>query len=174
MSLLAVENGITPATQSSPIGKRTTFVYCLQVHLPKRKSLQLAHSLTRISLDRHPEPEMYKPHGHKGRSLRVLFVKRVRRLQGKGLDSTNRVFISDRAHVVFDLHQMVDGIEETALAKSIGAAGIGPTHSTKAANASILVVELFDQGIFERRLRKLARLYKAKYGELLQFDVEEI
>ncbi len=28
-------------------------------------------------------------------------------------DVRSRIFISDRAHIVFDLHQLVDGLEET-------------------------------------------------------------
>ena len=34
-----------------------------------------------------------------------------------GLDCTNRVFISDRAHLVFDFHQIVDGLKEVELGK---------------------------------------------------------
>lgn len=33
----------------------------------------------------------------------------------KGLDCTGRLFISDRAHLVFDFHQIVDGLKEVEL-----------------------------------------------------------
>ena len=36
-------------------------------------------------------------------------------LKQKGLDTTGRIFISDRAHVVFDLHQLIDRLEEEEL-----------------------------------------------------------
>ncbi len=104
------------------------------------------------------------------------FFKELAAFKEKGLDGTSRVFISDRAHVVFDLHQMVDGIEETALAeKSVGTTrkGIGPTYSTKAARTGVRVAELFDWDLFESKLRTLARSYKAQYGDLLQYDVEK-
>ena len=32
-----------------------------------------------------------------------------------GLDVKDRVFISDRAHLVFDFHQIVDGLKEIEL-----------------------------------------------------------
>jgi len=32
-----------------------------------------------------------------------------------GLDCSNRLFISDRAHLVFDFHQIVDGLKEVEL-----------------------------------------------------------
>ena len=40
------------------------------------------------------------------------FFKELQDLEKKGLNTDGRIFISDRAHVVFDLHQMVDGLEE--------------------------------------------------------------
>lgn len=36
----------------------------------------------------------------------------------KGLDCTGRLFISDRAHLVFDFHQIVDGLKEVELGGS--------------------------------------------------------
>ena len=35
-----------------------------------------------------------------------------------GLDCTNRLFISDRAQLVFDFHQIVDGLKEVELGGS--------------------------------------------------------
>lgn len=35
-----------------------------------------------------------------------------------GLNCTNRLFISDRAHLVFDFHQIVDGLKEVELGGS--------------------------------------------------------
>lgn len=46
------------------------------------------------------------------------FFKELDDLKVKGLTvGDDRLFISDRAQVVFDLHQLVDGIEEVALEK---------------------------------------------------------
>jgi adenylosuccinate synthase len=46
------------------------------------------------------------------------FFKELAALEEHGLNTTNRIFLSDRAHVVFDLHQLVDGLEEVELANS--------------------------------------------------------
>jgi adenylosuccinate synthase len=35
-----------------------------------------------------------------------------------GLDFSNRIFVSDRAHLVFDFHQIVDGLKEVELGRS--------------------------------------------------------
>jgi adenylosuccinate synthase len=98
------------------------------------------------------------------------FFAELKAIQDKGLDSTDRIFISDRAHLVFDLHQLVDGLEEVELgAKNIGTTrkGIGPTYSTKASRSGIRVHELFDWPVFERKLRLLADGYKKRFGALL-------
>lgn len=86
-----------------------------------------------------------------------------------------RIFLSDRAHIVFDLHQLVDGLEEVELGgKSIGTTrkGIGPTYSTKATRSGIRICEIFNAELFNARLRELARGYKKRYGDLLNYDVE--
>lgn len=43
------------------------------------------------------------------------FFKELEALDAKGLNTEGRIFISDRAHVVFDVHQQVDGLEEVEL-----------------------------------------------------------
>jgi adenylosuccinate synthase len=45
------------------------------------------------------------------------FFKELATLKEKGLSYEDRVFISDRAHVDFDLFQAVDGLEEVELGK---------------------------------------------------------
>ena len=91
-------------------------------------------------------------------------------------DVRSRIFISDRAHIVFDLHQLVDGLEEVELGgKSIGTTkkGIGPAYSTKASRSGIRICEVFNEELFNQRLRELAAGFKKRYGDLLKYDVEE-
>lgn len=91
-------------------------------------------------------------------------------------DVRSRIFISDRAHIVFDLHQLVDGLEEVELGgKSIGTTrkGIGPAYSTKAARSGVRICEVFNEQLFNQRLRELAAGFKKRYGDLLKYDVEE-
>lgn len=105
------------------------------------------------------------------------FFKELEALETKGLkDAQERIFISDRAHIVFDLHQLVDGLEEVELGeKSIGTTrkGIGPTYSTKMSRSGVRICEIFNKELFDARLRELARGFKKRYGDLLQYDVEK-
>jgi adenylosuccinate synthase len=105
------------------------------------------------------------------------FFSELASLQKKGLDTEGRIFISDRAHVVFDLHQLVDGLEEVELGKgNIGTTrkGIGPCYSTKASRSGVRMAEIFDAPLMERKLRTLADGYRRRFGALLDgYDVEE-
>ena len=103
------------------------------------------------------------------------FFKELDTLQSKGLSTDGRIKISSRAHVVFRLHQVLDGLEEKALGKGlIGTTkrGIGPTYSTKAARKGIRVGEIFDKPDMDARLRTLAASAKRLHGDLGGYDVE--
>ncbi|RYC64557.1 hypothetical protein CHU98_g1650 [Xylaria longipes] len=70
----------------------------------------------------------------------------------------------------------VDGLEEIELGeRKIGTTGrgIGPSYSTKAARSGIRVHEIFDEESFERKLRKLADGCRKRFGDLLEYDVED-
>ncbi|KAI5291722.1 hypothetical protein KEM54_001254 [Ascosphaera aggregata] len=105
------------------------------------------------------------------------FFRELDALEAKGLaDVRERIFISDRAHVCFDMHSVVDGLEEAALAgRKVGTTGkgIGPCYSDKAARRGVRVGELFEEGLLERKLRAMASGYKRRYGDLMQYDVDE-
>ena len=45
------------------------------------------------------------------------FFKELDALQSQGLDCNNRLFVSSRAQLVFDFHQIVDGIKEAELGR---------------------------------------------------------
>ncbi|XP_017142120.1 adenylosuccinate synthetase [Drosophila miranda] len=66
--------------------------------------------------------------------------------EAKGLQHLeHRLIISDRAHLVFDFHQHVDGMQEAEKGgKSLGTTkkGIGPAYSSKATRNGIRVGEL--------------------------------
>ncbi|KAF8474890.1 Adenylosuccinate synthetase [Kalaharituber pfeilii] len=104
------------------------------------------------------------------------FFNELENVEKKGLNTNDRIFISDRAHIVFDLHQLVDGLEEVELgAQNIGTTrkGIGPSYSTKAARSGIRMYELFNWPEFEKRLRAMYHGYKRRFGDLLQHDVDK-
>jgi adenylosuccinate synthase len=102
------------------------------------------------------------------------FFEELEALQAKGLDTQDRIFLSDRCHLVFDIHQICDGLKEQELGgKSIGTTkkGIGPAYSSKASRSGIRVHHLFDWEEFERRFRGLVVSRHKRYGEF-EYDVE--
>lgn len=110
------------------------------------------------------------------------FFKELETIENHGIDTKGRIFISDRAHIVFDLHQLVDGLEEVELGKTfIGTTkkGIGPTYSTKATRSGIRFTDLYDKdesyvhANLEDKLRRLATGFQKRYGDLLRYDVDE-
>lgn len=104
------------------------------------------------------------------------FFKELEDLKQKGLDTEGRIYISDRCHVIFDLHQLVDGLEEQELGKgAIGTTkkGIGPGYSTKSARSGVRISEVFDKDTLDRKLRTLAHGFQKRYGQLLEYDVEQ-
>ncbi|ORY67658.1 Adenylosuccinate synthetase [Pseudomassariella vexata] len=105
------------------------------------------------------------------------FFKELKELEDKGLAGVrDRIFVSDRVQIDFDLHAAVDGLEEVELGEGkIGTTGrgIGPAYSTKAARTGIRMSEVFNEELFETKLRRLAEGYKKRFGDLLKYDVEE-
>ncbi|KAG2234525.1 Adenylosuccinate synthetase [Thamnidium elegans] len=102
------------------------------------------------------------------------FFEEKSKLEAKGLDCEGRLLVSDRAHLVFDLHQKADGLKEIELGRgSIGTTGkgIGPTYSTKADRSGIRVHHLYDFPEFTARFKSLVENYHKRFGNF-EYDVE--
>lgn len=103
------------------------------------------------------------------------FFEELANLEAKGLDGRDRLFVSSRAHLVFDFHQRTDKLKEAELSqlkKSIGTTGkgIGPTYSTKASRLGIRVHHLVSEepgawDEFQVRFRRLVESRFKRYGE---------
>uniref|UniRef100_A0A7N6C390 Adenylosuccinate synthetase n=1 Tax=Anabas testudineus TaxID=64144 RepID=A0A7N6C390_ANATE len=99
--------------------------------------------------------------------------------KGKSLkDWEKRLIISDRAHIVFDFHQAVDGVQEQQrqeqAGKNLGTTkkGIGPVYSAKAARSGLRICDLLaDFTHFSERYKVLAQQYKAMYPTL-EIDID--
>merc|ERR1719510_1703312 len=79
-----------------------------------------------------------------------------------------RVFISTRAHILFDSHQIIDGILEAEQgSNSIGTTkrGIGPCYSAKAIRNGLRFGDLLHFEEFERRLRELIAWSQKRFGD---------
>ncbi|KZF26542.1 Adenylosuccinate synthetase [Xylona heveae TC161] len=104
------------------------------------------------------------------------FLKELKELKEKGCDTDGRIFISDRAHVLLTLHKRLDGLEEAELGSAkVGTTGngIGPAYSSKAARNGIRVNKIFDKPGFDDLLRRMAAGQKKRWGDLLDYDVEQ-
>ena len=102
------------------------------------------------------------------------FFDELEALEAQGLNSANRLFISDRAHLVFDFHQIVDGLKEIELGgSSIGTTkkGIGPAYSAKASRSGLRVHHLFDHDTFAQKFRKIVEGRFKRYG-YFEYDTE--
>ncbi|GFN97684.1 adenylosuccinate synthetase [Plakobranchus ocellatus] len=81
-----------------------------------------------------------------------------------------RLIISDRAHLVFDMHQQVDGMQESGRGqKSIGTTkkGIGPTYSSKATRNGLRVSDLVgDFNKFSEKFQHLVEHYTHMFPDL--------
>lgn len=104
------------------------------------------------------------------------FFKEMDELKSKGVTIDNRLLVSDRAHLLFDLHMEVDGLREAELAgsgKAIGTTkrGIGPAYSSKATRNGLRVCDLKHPTTFAEKLRKLANDGKKRFDNM-EYDVE--
>jgi len=103
------------------------------------------------------------------------FLNELDSLATHGIEYKGRVFLSDRAHLVFDFHQDVDGKTEDRLGRhKIGTTkkGIGPAYSSKIQRNGIRVGDLHNFEYFERRFRELADHNMRSYPGLV-IDIDE-
>ncbi|XP_052769474.1 adenylosuccinate synthetase-like [Mya arenaria] len=101
----------------------------------------------------------------------------IKQAEETGLSNwQTRLLISNRAHIVLDLHQKVDGLQESGRGKnSIGTTkkGIGPAYSSKATRNGLRMGDLMgDFEAFSHRFQNLVDYYKKHYDGL-EIDVQK-
>ncbi|KAH3756077.1 adenylosuccinate synthetase [Pelomyxa schiedti] len=94
-----------------------------------------------------------------------------------GCNLTGRLVLSNRAHIVFDFHMDVDGLQEGARAEGskIGTTrkGIGPTYADKAARTGIRLGDLLSFETFTAKFHTLASGYMIRFPTLrIDIDAE--
>ena len=94
-------------------------------------------------------------------------------LDAQGIKYDGRIKLSDRAHIVFDFHQEVDGLlEEEAKKgetdKSIGTTkkGIGPAYASKISRMGVRVGDLRFPETLEGKLTNLISYYKRLFPSI--------
>jgi adenylosuccinate synthase len=87
----------------------------------------------------------------------AALIEEIELLKSQGISCTDRLKISDKAHVIFPYHQKIDELREAKRKKGrIGTTkkGIGPCYSDKVARVGIRIADLYDEEYFRERLEK--------------------
>ena len=103
------------------------------------------------------------------------FFSELEGLEKHGIKAEDRLLVSDRAHVLFELHRLLDGLEEAELGKELVGTtkkGIGPCYQTKHGRSGLRIGDIFNKETMDRKLRIMADSSKKRFGDLLKYDVE--
>jgi adenylosuccinate synthase len=105
----------------------------------------------------------------------AALVAELENLKKSGIEVRGRLFLSDRAHVIFPYHREMDKAAESARgAAAIGTTsrGIGPAYEDKMARRGIRVCDLFDAEGFQEKLERVIAeknaISRATYGHPLE------
>ena len=107
-----------------------------------------------------------------------FLVEEIELVKKNGINNP-KLFISDRAHVVFPYHKELDQMWEDQKIEKIGTTkkGIGPAYSEKANRTSIRIADMLDKDIFEKQLKWnveiVNKIFKA-FNYNYQADFKEI
>lgn len=95
-------------------------------------------------------------------------IEEIENLKKNGISVKKRLFISDRTHILFDYHKIIDGLqEEKKGTKKVGTTlrGIGPCYSDKINRIGIRIGELKKFSQFEARILENISFHKKLYGD---------
>jgi adenylosuccinate synthase len=105
----------------------------------------------------------------------AALVAEVENLRKSGIEVRGRLFLSNRAHLIFPYHREMDKASEAALgAAKIGTTsrGIGPAYEDKMARRGIRVCDLLDADRFREKLERVIKekdaISRATYGHPLE------
>lgn len=100
-----------------------------------------------------------------------VFLEEIATLKKFGVPSLEeRVYLSDRCHLILEYHKALDAAREGVPTQKIGTTkrGIGPTYEDRVARRGIRVADLFDKNFFlekfEANLKEKNFLLKELYG----------
>ncbi len=87
-------------------------------------------------------------------------VSEIKGLEQKGFSVKNRLFLSERAHLILPYHRIYDRLREDKKGFiKIGTTGrgIGPSYSDKALRSGLRLVDLYDESVLKDRLERSLR-----------------
>ncbi len=111
-----------------------------------------------------------------------VLLEEIDMLNSQGVEISDNLKISSKAHLVFPYHKLQDKLSERQLGKkSIGTTcrGIGPCYSDKATRSNgIRIGELYDKDYFAEKLKRIIErkniIFKALYNEEHSLNFDEI
>jgi adenylosuccinate synthase len=105
----------------------------------------------------------------------AALVAELENLRKSGIEVRGRLFLSNRAHLIFPFHREMDKASEAALgAAKIGTTsrGIGPAYEDKMARRGIRVCDLLDADRFREKLERVVAeknaISRATFGHPLE------
>ena len=107
----------------------------------------------------------------------AALVAEMDSLAKAGIDATGRLFLSNRAHVIFPYHRQMEKAAEAARgASKIGTTsrGIGPSYEDKMSRRGLRVCDLMDRACFREKLERVAAekdaFSRAAFGQPLEIS----
>lgn len=107
-------------------------------------------------------------------------IEEIEKLRSEGIEALGRLFISERAHVIFPYHKAADELKEIKKGKSkIGTTkkGIGPCYADKVSRSGVRLVDLLNDKVFREKLsaniEEKNKVFKVLYG-FKGFSFDEI
>ena len=108
-----------------------------------------------------------------------ILLQEIDILKSKNIEPKLR--ISEKAHIVFDFHKLIDALEEDFkgdLKAATTKRGIGPTYSDKVGRFGIRAVDLTEEDTLKKKLDKIVELrqrhLKHIYGSDIVLDKQKI
>jgi adenylosuccinate synthase len=105
----------------------------------------------------------------------AALVAELQSLEKAGIDVTGRLFISNRAHLIFPYHRLLDQASEAARgAGKIGTTsrGIGPAYEDKMSRHGLRMCDLLDESRFREKLAPVlhekTQILRAAYGQPME------
>lgn len=101
-------------------------------------------------------------------------LEEIESLKEQGIEIADKLKISDRAHLIFEYHKMIDGIQEDSKGDTkVGTTkrGIGPAYADKINRIGLRVGDLLDFEEFSEKLKSNAERHMRTYG--FSFDIEK-
>lgn len=101
-------------------------------------------------------------------------LEEIENLKKQGIDIKNKLKISDRAHLIFEYHKIIDGIQEDSKGGAkVGTTkrGIGPAYADKINRIGLRAGDLLDFEEFSKKLKSNAEKHMKIYG--FSFDIEK-